>query len=107
MIPATSSVTSDPVPAVTYDQWVPVGLSGYRADPGAFAMSVRLHRCRTLEDGTTELHPDPTHGLEIAVPDINAPASAEYPAPVRAAVQQAAAAILAAAYAVGTARGVL
>lgn len=107
MIPATEPVNTDPIPAVTYDSWVPVGMSGYRPGPGVFSMTVRLHRCRVLESGDTELHPDPNATVEIAVPDINAPVSDAYPQPVRDAVQQAAAAILGAAYAVGTHRGVL
>lgn len=107
MIPATAAKVVPAVGAVTYDQWIPVALSGHRPGPGRFMMSVRLHRCRVLADDTTELSPDPADALDVAVPDINAPASADYPIEVRAVVQQAAAAILAAAYAVGTHRGVL
>jgi hypothetical protein len=105
MIPATSPRTV--AISATYDQWVPVALSGYRPAAGQFSMSVRLHRCRVLDTGATELSPDESDFVIVTVPDINAGASADYPQAVRDQVQQAAAAIVAAAAAVGASRGVI
>lgn len=113
MIPATTPAVVPPVPEVTYDQWVPVSLSGGRIGPGQFSMSLRLRRCRVIDDiGSTELAPDAVSGaeLDVTVPDIYAPAGFHGPwwtDQIRTAVGDAAAGIIAATAAVGYSKGVL
>lgn len=106
MIPATQPITVT-TETVIYDQWTPTSLSGSLDGPGRFSVTVRLTRSRTLPDQTSELSSDPTHSVELRVANVNDPISEAYPAPIRAAVQQAVGAIIQATAALAAHRDIL
>ena len=107
MIPATTPKTVPAVEQITYDGWEATNVWGERPGPGRFSVGIRLTRARTLPDGNSDLSPDPFDSVAVFVENINADPGPGYPADVRAVVQQAAAGLMQAAYAVGTARGQL
>jgi len=97
VIPATDAVTIPAAAETVYDQWTPASISITRTGPGASRVDVRAVRSRVAnEAGDTELSPRPEDAVSLAVADLYAPASDEYPAGLRAAVLAAAAPNLAA-----------